>query len=246
MIRDVVLALCLLLAGLGAALAIVPSGPAHVLALFQDAETEKAGVLNDQLLSETPSDIGALYDAALLRGAAGDIAGATRALEQLVAQRPGDPQALRLLAQHYDDIGQVAAARNMLARIAPADMTAAERDALLAGYRYDGLYDQERGFLTQLLDTGLATEAQIGRLGLLLASADTPGRALGVLARLDDMASSERANERLTLLDLLLTTGQTPEAVRRARLWSARWPDTLLTSQARDAFAVRGLPWPGD
>lgn len=236
-------AVALAAAGLALATTLIPGEADRVGLMMRDGASEAALQLNETLLSGAPGDPVLLHRAFLLRGAAGEVAGATDAAERLFVATGGDIAARRQLAEHYFMIGEMAKRADLLLGADPALLTARERDRLLGELRYSGRYDDERTQLERMAALGLLDSAQMARLGMVLASGGAVDSAIVHLSAHDDLTGHDSLYARLTLLHLLVGRNRLDEASIRARHWYRNWTDPDAKEAIRDIFDAEGIDW---
>jgi hypothetical protein len=152
-----------------------------------------------------------------------EIAQATQVIEQFVADRPGDVEAITLLAKYYGDTQNVHGeerARRRLFELSPSQGTA---QRLLSIYRLDGAFDQEESLLRSLLARQIIAANDTERLGLLLFARGDFDGARQALTYFDEIANPERMIGRLALFDLLVHVGDTQTALVKVAAWISNW-----------------------
>ncbi len=242
--RSVALCVGMLVLGGAGVVALIPDRGQYAGLVLQDGALERAYELNTQLLLETPGTAGLLYRAYRLKRETGDVASATQAAERLVQETAHDITAVRLLAQHYLDTGAMNKRLDLLASVPPAQLHAGERAHVLASLRYAARYDEERAALERMATGGLLTPAQHGRLGMILASAGIPGRAITHLEQFDDHDETAAIYQRLTLLHLLLEANRVEDARRRSDRWHRTWIGADAVAPVANVFEAFGVVWP--
>jgi hypothetical protein len=166
-----------------------------------------------------------------------EIAQATQVIEQFVADRPGDVEAITLLAKHYGDTQNVHGeerARRRLFELSPSQGTA---QRLLSIYRLDGAFDQEESLLRSLLARQIIAANDAERLGLLLFARGDLDGARQALTYFDEIANPERMIGRLALFDLLVNLGDTQTALVKVAAWIPNWRKASIPGEPEVSLA---------
>ena len=143
MIRHIALITCLTVAALATGVAIVPGEREQWTMLVRDGRNEEALKTLEARYQAGRHEIDALVHLHKLYMSFADIARATRVMQTLVADHPGNPEAIALLARHYGDIqdkGNEVATLERLFELSPSLPVAGD---LLAYYRLEGAFDRE-------------------------------------------------------------------------------------------------------
>jgi len=144
---------------------------------------------------------------------------ATRVLQDLVADHPGNTEALAMLAKHYGDIQDKPAEIAALERLFELSPSMPIARDLLAHYRLEGAFAREEKLLRTLLAKEMITANDAERLGLILAAHGDLFGAREALTRFDEIANPERSIGRLVLFDVLTATGDKTAALAKAASW---------------------------
>ena len=166
MIRHIALITCLTVAALATGVAIVPGEREQWTMLVRDGRNEEALKTLEAHYQAGRHEIDALVHLHKLYMSFADIARATRVMQTLVADHPGNPEAIALLARHYGDIqdkGNEVATLERLFELSPSLPVAGD---LLAYYRFEGAFDREENLLRTLLSQDLITANDADGLGL--------------------------------------------------------------------------------
>jgi tetratricopeptide (TPR) repeat protein len=219
MIRHIVLMIVLTLAALAAGVAIVPGEREQWTMLVRDGRNQDALKFLEAQYGAGRRDVDAVVHLYKLYMSFAEIKQATRIMQEFVADHPGNPEALAMLAKHYADLEDKPAEMAVLERLfglTPSLPTALE---LLTFYRTEGAFDREEKLLRVLLAQEMITANDAERLGLILAAQGDLFGAREALMRFDGLANPERSIGRLVLFDVLVATGDKTTALAKAADW---------------------------
>ncbi len=232
MIRHIALITCLTVAALATGVAIVPGEREQWTMLVRDGRNEEALKTLEARYQAGRHEIDALVHLHKLYMSFADIARATRVMQTLVADHPGNPEAIALLARHYGDIqdkGNEVATLERLFELSPSLPVAGD---LLAYYRLEGAFDREENLLRTLLSQDLITANDAERLGLILAARGDLFGAREALMRFDEIANPERSIGRFVLFEVLVATGDKTTALAKAASWIGYFRKASLHHEA--------------
>src|SRR5205823_12436683 len=119
--------------------------------------------------------------------------------QEFSAEKPDDAQRLALLAKHYTDIQDSAAAMRALKALYELQPSLPTARELLTQYRLDGEFAREQVLLRILLAHEMITANDAERLGLMLAAQGDLYGAREALIRFDEIANPERSIGRFVL-----------------------------------------------
>jgi Flp pilus assembly protein TadD len=223
MFRHIALIIGLTLVALAAGVAMVPGEHEQWTMLVRDGRNEDARKALEAHYQAGGREVDTVLHLYKLYMSFGEIADATRVMQDFVADHPGDPAVVAMLAKHYDEIqdkGAQIATLERLFKLAPSVPTA--RD-LLAYYRLEGAFDREESLLRTLLANRMITANDAERLGLILAARGDLYGARDALMRFDDLANPERNIGRIALFDVLVQIGDKTTALTKAASWIGYW-----------------------
>jgi hypothetical protein len=237
MLRHVVFTLLLITTAIAAGVAMVPGERERWTMLVRDNRNEEALDVLKASYRAGQRDAAAVLQLYKLLMSFAEIAQATQVIEQFVADRPGDVEAITLLAKHYGDTQNVHGeerARRRLFELSPSQGTA---QRLLSIYRLDGAFDQEESLLRSLLARQIIAANDAERLGLLqFARGDLDG-ARQALTYFDEIANPERMIGRLALFDLLVHLGDTQTALVKVAAWIPNWRKASISGEPEVSLA---------
>ena len=223
MLRHVVFTLLLITAAIAAGVAMVPGERERWTMLVRDNRNEEALDVLKASYHAGQRDADAVLQLYKLLMSLAEIAQATQVIEQFVADRPGDVEAITLLAKHHGDTQNVHGeerARSRLFELSPSQGTA---QRLLSIHRLNGAFDQEERLLRSLLARQIIAANDAERLGLLLFARGDLDGARQALTYFDEIANPERMIGRLALFDLLVHLGDTQTALVKVAAWIPNW-----------------------
>lgn len=230
--RHVLLTLLLIVAAIAVGVAIVPGEREQWTMLQRDNRNEEALAILDTRYRAGHRDADTLLQLYKLLMSFAEVSRASEVIEQFVAARPEDVQAVARLAKHYADTENVAGEEKALRRLFELSPSQETAQKLLSLYRLRGAFDQEESFLRLLLTKDFIVAPDAERLGLMaFAHGDRDG-ARQALTRFDETAAPERIIGRLALFDILVQLGDRRAAVAKAARWIPDW--------RRAAVALRG------
>jgi tetratricopeptide (TPR) repeat protein len=218
-----VFTLLLITTAIAAGVAMVPGERERWTMLVRDNRNEEALDVLKASYHAGQSDPDAVLQLYKLLMSFAEIAQATQVIEQFVADRPGDVEAITLLAKHYGDTQNVHGeerARRRLFELSPSQGTA---QRLLSIHRLTGAFDQEERLLRSLLARQIIAANDAERLGLLLFARGDLDGARQALTYFDEIANPERMIGRLALFDLLVHLGDTQTALVKVAAWIPNW-----------------------
>jgi tetratricopeptide (TPR) repeat protein len=217
--RHIALIIALTATALAAGVAVVPGEREQWTMLVRDGRNLEALKVLEANYRAGRRETDAVTHLYKLYMSLAQIEPATRVLEALVADHPGNTEALAMLAKHYADIQDRQAEVATLERLfALAPSVPIARD-LLAYYRLEGAFEQEEKLLRVLLASETITANDAERLGLILAAHGDLFGAREALIRFDEIANPERSIGRLVLFDVLVATGDKTAALAKAAEW---------------------------
>ena len=223
MFRHILLIVSLTIAALAAGVALVPSEREQWTMLVRDGRNQEALRVLEARYRAGHRDVDAVLHMHKLYMSFADIERATRVMETFVADHPGDPAALTLLARHYGDVQdkrrEIRTLEQLFA-VAPSLPTA---HSLLSHYRLEGDFAREEALLRTLLANNIITANDAERLGLLLASNGDLFGARDALVRFDEIANPERTVGRFALFDVLVQIGDKTTALNKGASWTVYW-----------------------
>jgi tetratricopeptide (TPR) repeat protein len=219
MIRHIALITCLTVAALATGVAIVPGEREQWTMLVRDGRNEEALKTLEARYQAGQHEIDALVHLHKLYMSFADIDQATRVMQALVADHPGNPEAIALLARHYGDIQDKQNEIATLERLFELSPSLPVAGDLLAYYRLEGAFEREEKLLRTLLSQDLITANDAERLGLILAARGDLFGAREALMRFDEIANPERSIGRFVLFEVLVATGDKTTALAKAASW---------------------------
>jgi hypothetical protein len=223
MFKHIVLIVSLTCIALAAGVAMVPGDREQWTMLMRDGHNEQALKVLEAHHNAGQRDADTVLHLYKLYMSFADIDQATRIMRGFVADRPGDPAALTLLAKHYGDIqdkrDEIATLEELF-KVAPSLPTA---HTLLSYYRLEGTFDREERLLRTLLANEMITANDAERLGLMLAATGDLYGARDALTRFDEIANPERIVGRLALFDVLVQIGDKSTALAKGASWIGYW-----------------------
>jgi tetratricopeptide (TPR) repeat protein len=223
MVKHIVLIVTLTFVALAAGVAMVPGEREQWTMLWRDGQNQQALRVLEQRYNAGQREPDAVLHLYKLYMSFSDIDRATQVMQQFVADHPGDPAVLALLARHYGDtqnkVAEIKSLEDLFA-LAPSLPTA---QVLLSYYRLEGQFEREEILLRNLLTNQMITANDAERLGLLLASTGDLFGARDALIRFDEISNPERILGRLALFDVLVQIGEKTEALTRAASWFGYW-----------------------
>ena len=219
MLRHVVLTLLLITTAIAAGVAMVPGERERWTMLVRDNRNEEALDILEARYRAGHRDVDAVWRLYKLLMSFAEIARATQVIEQFVADRPGDVEAISLLAKHYGDTQNVHGEEWALERLFELSPSQETAQRLLSMYRLDGAFDREENLLRSLLARQMIVPNDSERLGLLLFARGDLDGARQALTHFDEIADSERIVGRLALFDLLVQLGETQTALAKVAAW---------------------------
>ena len=225
---------------------LVPNTSDYADLRFRDGEVMQALTDSLGLQGETTADADAAFLLARTQIYMGDVSGAARTLEGMI-EDGGKAALLHLtLADLYASVGQKAESLDLLLAVPVAHLDEGARADLASWLRYEGRHDEERAYLTNLDNAGLANPAQGTRLAFLdLATGETEA-ATQRLGRVDDDGALTGVQARLTLLALLIEAGQQSEARTRAKNWQSDTEDSTFLPAVQRIFRAYELEYETD
>lgn len=228
--RHVVLTLFLIMAAIAAGFAMVPGERERWTMLERDNRNEEALAILDARYRAGQRDADTLLHLYKLLMSFANVARASDVIEQFVAARPDDVQAVTLLAKHCADTANVIGEEKALKRLFELSPSQETAQKLLSLYRLQGAFDQEESFLRLLLAKKLITASDAERFGLLLIAGGDFAGARQALNYFDDIAGPEKLIGRIALFDLLTQHGDTQTALAKAARWIPNWRRAALAS----------------
>jgi tetratricopeptide (TPR) repeat protein len=241
MFKHIALIVALTIVALAAGIALVPGEREQWTMLVRDGRYQEALRLLESRYRQGHREADAVVHMHKLYMAMADIERATRVMENFVADRPSDPQALSLLARHYADIQDKRDEIGILERLFEIDPSLPTAHSLLAHYRLEGQFDREETLLRKLLHNNLITANDAERLGLLLASTGDLYGARDALMRFDEIANPERTIGRFALFDVLVHIGDRSTALSRGASWTLYWRKASLHRPSDSSLPVARL-----
>jgi tetratricopeptide (TPR) repeat protein len=238
MFKHIALIVTLTIVALGAGIALVPGEREQWTMLARDGRHQEALRMLESRYRQGHREADAVVHMHKLYMAMADIDRATKVVEEFVAERPSDPEALTLLARHYGDIQDKRNEIRILERLFAIEPSLPTAHSLLAHYRLEGQFDREETLLRKLLNDNLITANDAERLGLLLASTGDLYGARDALIRFDEIANPERTIGRFALFDVLVQIGDRPAALRRGASWTLYWRKASLHRSADSSLPV--------
>jgi len=223
MLRHVVFTLLLITAAIAAGVAMVPGERERWTMLVRDNRNDEALDILKASYRAGQRDADAVLQLYKLLMSLAEIAQATQVIEQFVADRPGDVEAITLLAKHHGDTQNVHGEERALRRLFELSPSQGTAQRLLSIYRLDGAFDQEEGLLRSLLARQIIAANDAERLGLLLLARGDLDGARQALTYFDEIANPERMIGRLALFDLLVQLGDTQTALVKVAAWISNW-----------------------
>jgi tetratricopeptide (TPR) repeat protein len=239
MFRHIVLIVGLTVIALAAGVALIPGEREQWTMLVRDGHHQEAIRVLENRYRHGHREMDAVLHMHKLYMALADIGRATRVMENFVADRPGDPAALTLLARHYGDIQDKAGEIRTLERLFELEPSLPTARHLLTHYRIEGEFDREETLLRRLLGINLITANDAERLGLLLASNGDLYGARDALVRFDEIANPERVVGRLALFDVLAQIGDKATALSKGASWTVYWRKVSLHHPSSGLPAAR-------
>jgi Flp pilus assembly protein TadD len=219
MIRHIVLMVVLTVAALAAGVALVPGEREQWTMLVRDGRNEDALKFLERQYGAGRRDVDAVVHLYKLYMSFAEIKQATRIMQEFVADHPGNPEALAMLAKHYADLEDKQAEMAVLERLFELTPSLPTAQELLTFYRTEGAFDREERLLRVLLAQEMITANDAERLGLILAAQGDLFGAREALMRFDGLANPERSIGRLVLFDVLVATGDKTTALAKAADW---------------------------
>jgi tetratricopeptide (TPR) repeat protein len=219
MMRHIVLIICLTATALAAGVAMVPGEREQWTMLVRDGRNLEALKVLEAKYRAGRRETDAVTHLYKLYMSFAQIEPATRVMQDLVADHPGNTEALAMLARHYGDIEDKPAEIAALERLFELSPSVPIARDLLAYYRLEGAFEREERFLRTLLANEMITANDAERLGLILAAHGDLFGAREALTRFDEIANPERSIGRLVLFDVLIATGDKTAALAKAASW---------------------------
>ena len=223
MLRHVVFTLLLITTAIAAGVAMVPGERERWTMLVRDNRNEEALDVLKASYRAGQRDADAVLQLYKLLMSFAEIARATQVIEQFVADRPGDVEAITLLAKHNRDAQNVYGEERALKRIFELSPSQGTAQRLLSIHRLNGAFDQEERLLRSLLARQIIAANDAERLGLLLFARGDLDGARQALTYFDEIANPERMIGRLALFDLLVHLGDTQTALVKVAAWIPNW-----------------------
>jgi tetratricopeptide (TPR) repeat protein len=219
MIRHIALITCLTATALAAGVAMVPGEREQWTMLVRDGRNQEALKVLEARYRAGRREVDAVVHLHKLYMSFAEIEQATRVMQDLVADHPGNPEAAAMLAKHYGDIQDKQAEINTLEQLFELSPSVPAARDLLADYRLEGAFDREEKLLRKLLKKELITANDAERLGLILAAQGDLFGAREALMHFDEIANPERSVGRFALFDVLVATGDKTMALAKAASW---------------------------
>jgi len=219
MIRHIALVTCLTATALAAGVAMVPGEREQWTMLVRDGRNLEALKVLEARYRAGAREVDAVIHLHKLYMSFAEIDQATRVMQDFVADHPGNPEAVAMLAKHYGDIQDKQAEIATLERLFELSPSVPTARDLLAHYRLEGAFDREEKLLRTLLAKQMITANDAERLGLILAAHDDLFGAREALMRFDEIANPERSIGRFVLFDVLVATGDKTTALAKAASW---------------------------
>jgi Flp pilus assembly protein TadD len=228
MIRHIALITCLTATALAAGVAMVPGEREQWTMLVRDGRNQEALKVLEARYQAGRRDVDAVVHLHKLYMSFAEVEQATRVMQDLVADHPGNPEAAAMLAKHYGDIQDKQAEIDTLERLFELSPSVPAARDLLAYYRLEGAFDREETLLRKLLEKELITANDAERLGLILAAHGDLFGAREALMHFDEIANPERSVGRFVLFDVLVATGDKSMALAKAASWIGYFRKTSI------------------
>ncbi|MFD1627029.1 tetratricopeptide repeat protein [Azospirillum griseum] len=239
---NLLVAVLVLLVGIGASLLLIPRGAELALQKFRDSDFESARAVYEERFAGGDHSAGTVMPLTRLHLADGTIDQAIALMERLVEKDPNSIEGRELLGRLYQDAqrqGDYLDNLRALARLRGTDDAHREL-AYLAGFQ--GRLDVQIEALTRYCELRPDDTQTQQELAALLASQGDHAGAIAWLSKADDRANGAiEADSRELLMSLLIDLDREQDAFQRAQRWLGENPSVpdLIGLASQLAAAAR-------
>jgi hypothetical protein len=212
--------------------------------LAGEGQHKEAIALLERRLADAPHDPDLLAALGRSYAALGEIDRAIGALDAYLLVRPDDLAARERQADLLLQNGSLDRYLDALARAVAAQPSSARVTRLVELFRLHGRVDEEMATLQTYAATAILEDAQLERLGALLAERGQWRAARDALELADRKAPPNASTGRLLLLEVLIESNDVDAVYERAHAWMTAWRSPFLCGKLILRIAHSGLTGP--
>jgi tetratricopeptide (TPR) repeat protein len=212
--------------------------------LAGEGQHKEAIALLERRLADAPHDPDLLAALGRSYAALGQVDRAIDAFDAYLTVRPDDLAARERQADLLLQSGSTDRYLDALARAVAAQPSPGRVTRLIELFRLHGRVDEEMATLQAYAGTAMLEDAQLERLGALLAERGQWRAARDALELADRKAPPNASAGRLLLLEVLIESNEADEVYQRAQAWMMAWRSPFLCGKLILRMANSGLSGP--